>query len=325
MNPLLVVGHGTTSDAGVAQFAELVERVRASAPVDVEGGFLELAPPPIQDAVVRLGGHGTIDVVPLVLVAAGHSKGDIPAALRREEGRHPGLSFRYARPLGAHPALLDVAAQRLAAIVPPAEWADTAVVLVGRGATDPDANAEVAKTARLLQEGRGIGTVETSFISLAQPSVPAGLERAARLGYRRIVVLPWFLFDGVLPDRISTQARQWGDEHRAVDVRVADVLGPTEALAGVVLERWRELDGGDIRMNCDTCVYRVALPGFEKKVGQPQTPHDHPDDPAHSHGHGDHGHGHPYEHPNPGGGQRDPEGAAVPGGSAVASSALGNA
>ena len=292
---LLVIGHGTKDAAGVAQFGELVQRVADTVPyADVEGGFLELAPPPIQDATARLvaAGHTSIDVVPLVLVAAGHSKGDIPAALRREELRHPGLSFRYGRPLGPHPALLAEAEARLLAVVPREDWSETAVVLVGRGATDPDANAEIAKTARLLQEGRGIGTVETSFISLAQPSVPQGLDRARRLGYQRIVVLPWFLFAGVLPDRITTQAQEWAAQHPEVDVRLADLLGPSDALAGIVLERWSEIDGGDLRMNCDTCAYRVALPGFEAKLGAPQTPHDHPDDPADPHHHHHHHHEH---------------------------------
>ena len=285
---LLVVGHGTKSAAGCAQFGELVDLVQLRAPwADVAGGFLELAPPPIQDAVRRLveAGHRSIDVVPLVLVAAGHSKGDIPAALEREKLRHPGLSFRYGRPLGPHPDLLALAERRLEALVPRALWGDTAVVLVGRGATDPDANAEVAKTARLLQEGRGIGTVETAFVSLAEPSVPAGLDRALRLGYRRVVVLPWFLFAGVLPDRIVAQSAAWAAEHPGVEVLSGDLLGPGEELAGVVLERWAEIGGGDLRMNCDTCAYRVALPGFEAKVGAPQTPHDHPDDPAHPHHH----------------------------------------
>ena len=70
---LLIVGHGTKSEAGCAQFAELVERAQLRAAyADVAGGFLELAPPPIQDSVNRLveAGHRTIDVVPLVLVAS---------------------------------------------------------------------------------------------------------------------------------------------------------------------------------------------------------------------------------------------------------------
>ncbi len=291
MSALLVVGHGTTSGAGVQQFAALVDRVRGEHPGhEVEGGFLELAPPPIQDAVAKLvaSGHRSIDVVPLVLVAAGHSKGDIPAALAREQGRHPGLSFRYGRPLGPHPLLLADLADRLETAAPREKWPQTAVVLVGRGATDPDANAEVAKTARLLLEGRGIGTVETAFVSLAQPSVPAGLDRAARLGYERVVVLPYFLFAGVLPDRIVRQAQEWAAQHPAVEVQTAGLLGPSARLAELVGERWAEIDGAPIRMNCDTCAYRSALPGFEDKVGAAQTPHDHPNDPAQPHGHPHH-------------------------------------
>jgi sirohydrochlorin cobaltochelatase len=292
MKPLLVVGHGTTDAEGVAEFLQLVAAVRDRAEVDVEGGFLELASPPIQDAVNALvaKGHTAVDVVPLVLVAAGHSKGDIPAALERERLRHPGLSFRYARPLGPHPLLLADLTDRLAAVADPATWPDTAVVLVGRGATDPDANSEVAKVARLLLEGRGIGTVETSFVSLAAPGVPAGLDRAERLGFKRIVVLPYFLFAGVLPDRIVAQARAWAAEHPDHEVLTGGLIGPSPRLADLVLERAGELSAGDIRMNCDTCAYRVLLPGFEAKVGLPQTPHDHPDDPTHSHDHGHHHH-----------------------------------
>ena len=289
---LLIVGHGTTAEDGVEEFGALVERVRASTEATVEGGFLELASPPIQDAVTRLveAGHTSVDVVTLVLVAAGHSKGDIPAALERERLRHPGLTFRYGRPLGPHPLLLADLTDRLSAVVQAKAWPDTAVVLVGRGATDPDANGEVAKVARLLLEGRGLGTVETSFVSLAEPGVPAALDRAERLGFKRIVVLPYFLFAGVLPDRIATQTREWAAWHPDHEVLTAGLIGPSPRLVELVLDRWQELGMQDIRMNCDTCAYRVLMPGFEGKLGLVQTPHDHPDDPTHEHGHGHHHH-----------------------------------
>jgi sirohydrochlorin cobaltochelatase len=152
------------------------------------------------------------------------------------------------------------------------------VVLVGRGSTDPDANAEIAKVARLLWEGRGYGGVEFSFISLAEPSVPAALHRAVLLGARRIVVAPYFLFPGVLPDRVVSQSREFAAGRPGVEVAVAGLIGACGELTGLVLERYDEALGGDIRMNCDTCAYRVALPGFADKVGRPQTPHYHPDD-----------------------------------------------
>lgn len=280
---LLLVGHGTRSPAGVAQFGDLLRRVAELLPDrPVAGGFIELAPPPLTEAAATLAavGCGEIDVVPLVLVAAGHAKGDIPAALARERLRQPGLRFHYGRPLGPHAELLAALERRLDEVLRPSERAETTVLLVGRGATDPDANAEVAKVSRLLQEGRGLAGVETAFISLADPGVPAGLERCRRLGAGRVVVLPYFLFDGVLPDRVRAQADAWADERPEVQVRTAAVLGASDGLADLVVVRAAEAAAGRVTMSCDTCMYRTPLPGFAHRVGAPQTPHDHPTDPA---------------------------------------------
>jgi sirohydrochlorin cobaltochelatase len=289
--PLLIVGHGTVDAAGVEEFNAFIERMRAKlAPerIDVAGGFIELSAPAVTEAWQRLVdlGHRRIAAVPLVLVAAGHAKGDIPAALQREVYRHPGSAYRFGRPLGPHPILLGLLAERIGAVVPVAEFADTAVVLVGRGSTDPDANAEICKVARLLQETRGFAFVETAFVSLAVPNVADGLHRAKLLGARRVVVAPYFLFDGVLPQRVVAQSVVFGQSNPDLEVRVAGHLGDCAGLADLVVERYHETLHGEIRMNCDTCAYRVLLPGFEDKLGAPQIPHHHPDDPAHGHGHG---------------------------------------
>jgi sirohydrochlorin cobaltochelatase len=299
---LLLVGHGTRDEAGAAAFRDFVAELSGHLPAGtpVGGGFIELSPPPLADAVAGLVEQGArrFAAVPLVLVSAGHAKGDIPAALAREELRHPGTKYTYGRPLGPHPKLLTVLERRLDEVLDPADRADTTVLLVGRGSTDPDANAEVVKVARLLWEGRGLAGVETAFISLAAPDVPAGLDRCARLGAKRIVVLPYFLFTGVLPDRVVEQSRAWAAGHPELDVRDAGVLGATPELAELVMERYRETIAGDLRMNCDTCVYRIAMPGFEDRVGLPQQPHHHPDDPSHQHGdhHGNGDHGHDAHH-----------------------------
>lgn len=282
--PLLIVGHGTRSAEGVAAFCQFVGRVRALAgerlPA-VDGGFIELSKPSVTEAVGRMPtvAHPEMAAVPLVLTAAGHGKGDIPAALARARQRHPGLRWRYGRPLGPHPVLLDLLATRIDSALTGASREGTHVVLVGRGSTDPDANAEVAKVTRLLWEGRGYASAEFCFVSLAEPSVPAALDRTRRLGADRVVVAPYFLFPGVLPDRVAAQSYEFAALH-GLDVRVAGLIGDCPELAGLVLERYEEAVRGDIRMNCDTCAYRIALPGFGDKVGRPQAPHHHPDDPA---------------------------------------------
>jgi sirohydrochlorin cobaltochelatase len=288
LNPaLLIAGHGTRDAAGVAAFAALTERVARlnAGRMPVAGGFIELSEPPLKDAVTDLAarGHRDLVAVPLMLSAAGHSKGDVPAALARETARHPGLSVRYGRPLGPHPVLLDLMAARIDAVTAGLP-SGPAVLLAGRGTSDPDGNADVVKVARLLWEGRGYEFAETAFISLARPSVPEGLERCRLLGARSIVVARYFLFPGVLPDRVTEQAAEFAAAHPGLDVRVTDVLGDCDEIAGLVAERYREALEGDIRMNCDLCVYRTALPGFAHRVGLPQQPHDHPHDHVHLHG-----------------------------------------
>ncbi len=287
--PLLLAAHGTTDQAGVDAFAALGERVGQLAAADgtrVAGGFIELSAPALREAVTGLAAAspGPIVAVPLMLSAAGHAKGDIPAALARERTRHPGASFTYARPLGPHPALIDLLAARIAA----AGTDQPAVLLVGRGSTDPDANADVVKTARLLWEGRDYPLAETAFVSLARPDVAEGLERCRLLGARRIVVARYFLFPGVLPDRVAEQAAAYAAAHPELDIACTDVLGDCDEIAALVWERYHEALAGDIRMNCDVCVYRIAMPGFEHRVGEPQHPHDHP-----------HDHVHDFPHPHP--------------------------
>ena len=302
MTALLIVGHGTRDETGAEEFRRFVKRVGARGAAEVSGldavagGFIELSAPPLKDSVADLvaAGHQDVAAVPLILLAAGHAKGDIPAALARERERHPGLRTRYGRPLGVHPVLLDLLRERLAASAQPNP---DAILLVGRGTTDPDANADLYRAARLLWEtsvGLGVEQVEPAFVSLAHPSVPEGLDRLRTLGARRITVLPYFLFPGILPTRIAEQVDRYAAEQPGLELAVAGVIGDCDALADLVLERYAEAAAGKATANCDSCVYRIALPGFEHRVGEPQHPHDHPDDPT-GNGHGD-GHGHGHDH-----------------------------
>ena len=282
--PLLLAAHGTRDQAGVDAFTALAGRVGklAADGTRVAGGFIELSAPALRDAVSSLvNGHpSAVVAVPLMLSAAGHAKGDIPAALARERTRHQGLTWTYARTLGPHPALLELLAARITAV---SDGSPPAVLLAGRGSTDPDANADVVKTARLLWEGRGYPLAETAFVSLARPDVAEGLERCRLLGARRIVVARYFLFPGVLPDRVAEQAAAYAAVHPELEIACTDVLGDCDEIAALVWERYREALAGDIRMNCDVCVYRIAMPGFEHRVGEPQHPHDHPHDHVHAH------------------------------------------
>jgi sirohydrochlorin cobaltochelatase len=285
---LLVVGHGSRDPRGAREFHELLAMIRGQNPrLSIEGGFIELSRPPISECVDRLaeGGARSVAAVPLMLLAAGHVKDDIPATLVREKMSHPGINFNYGRALGIRPELLELMEDKVSAVVPENEKEETAVLVVGRGSSDPDANSDLSKIARLFYEGRRYPVVEGAYVSMTPPDVAAGLERCRRLGAKRVAVFSYFLFTGVLEERIREQSEVFAAENPDVEVRYAGYFGPSERVAELLMERYAEAVGGDIRMNCDVCVHRVALPGFEEKVGAPATPHYHPDEHDHPHGH----------------------------------------
>ena len=286
---LLIVGHGSRDPRGVREFHELVALVKErNLALPVEGGFIELSRPPISECVSRLVENGSrrVAAVPLMLLAAGHAKDDIPATLVREKMSHPEVGFRYGRALGIRPELLELMDDRVSAVVSKAEKEETAVLVVGRGSSDPDANSDLFKVSRLFYEGRPYPMVETAYVSMTPPNVSEGLERLKRLGAKRIAVFSYFLFTGVLEERIRRQSEEFADRNIGISVSYAGYCGPDGRIADLVMQRYQEAIEGDIRMNCDVCVHRVALPGFEEKVGAPATPHYHPAEPGHDHRHG---------------------------------------
>ncbi len=280
---MLVVGHGSRDADGVDEFWVLASTIRAAASDLLTGfGFIELASPNVDEAIDDLVAAGATEIVsvPLVLLAAGHLKNDGPAALARARARHPEVHFSLARDLGIEPGVLEIAADRIRDAAGDADPEKLGVALIGRGCSDPDACADLWKVSRLLADGRGLGTVEPGFVSIATPSVPETLERLRLLGTGTAVVAPFFLFSGVLRNRIYNEAAAWAQEHPEVEVRCASHLGPDPRLVQLVLERYREARAGDVRMNCDLCAYRVQLPGYESKVGTPISLSPHGDGPA---------------------------------------------
>jgi sirohydrochlorin cobaltochelatase len=273
---LLAVAHGSKdpdSQAGVEALLSLACERRPG--LRAAAAYVDNASPSIRSALAQLVADGVRDVavLPLLLTAASHSKTDVAASVQAGRARPPRVRLRYGRPLGPHPVLVDVLARRLAEA---GARDEDPVVLVAGGALDPDANAQVAATARLLYEGRSWPSVDLAFASTARPTVLEALERLRAGGVRRASVARYFLGPGYLPRLVERQARSV----EGLEVVVSAPLGPTEGLASLLLDRYDEVLGGDIRMNCDTCLYRVPMRGREGAVGAPQEPHTHPDDPA---------------------------------------------
>ncbi|MHB8296213.1 MAG: sirohydrochlorin chelatase [Acidimicrobiales bacterium] len=263
---LFLIGHGSESPAGREQYFQLLSLIAARlGSARVGGGFLELAGPPVIEALdellsARPGPPARLVAVPLVLLGASHLKVDGPEMVARARAMAPGTDFSYARAIGVHGALAELAAGRASSALEAlsdagAQPEQAAVLLVGRGSRDTDANSDLYKMARLVQDRLGT-QVEAAFVSLASPGVKEALERCERLGTRSVAVVPYFLFDGVLVERAMAQAADWSRARQGRQMAGGRVLGPDAKIADVVVERYFEaIDGGAV-MNCDCCRYR---------------------------------------------------------------------
>uniref|UniRef100_A0A7C1JFK4 Sirohydrochlorin chelatase n=1 Tax=Caldilinea aerophila TaxID=133453 RepID=A0A7C1JFK4_9CHLR len=284
---LILIGHGSRDPEGVREFLQLARTLQTRIAAQLYSCFLEFCDPPVAEAVRQCvdEGHRQIVALPLFLGPANHQKNDIPALLNWAKSQWPAVEFRYAAPLGTQYALLRalddrcrsalrekaLSAQREPGSMLPKRQPRTAIVLIGRGTSDPDSNSDVAKVARLLAEGWGYGWVEYGFYSIARPGVAETLERCIRLGAERIVVTPFLLFTGRIHQGILRQAEAVAAAHPDVEVRFADLLRGHPDVVEAILQRYTEAVAGSVTMNCDLCKYRNRMLAYAEDYGTPQS------------------------------------------------------
>jgi len=306
---VMVCGHGSRDAGAVSEFDSVARGIRERLPhYQVESGFLEFATPIIRDGLdcLRDSGHDRVLAVPGMLFAAGHAKNDIPSVLNTYQAQNPEMEILYGRELAIDAKLLGAAGGRIQEALDAAEGDvplhETLLMVVGRGASDPDANSNVAKVMRMLWEGFGFGWGETCYSGVTFPLVEPGLEHAAKLGYRRIVVFPYFLFTGILVKRIYDATDTVAARHPGIQFLKASYLSDHPLVLDSFAERVEEITAGENNMNCKLCKYRERILGFEAEVGLPQESHHHhvegigtDQDKTKDHHH-DHSHGHDHHH-----------------------------
>lgn len=232
---LLVTAHGSRDPRHAATVRALTRRVRAQRPgLRVETAFLEFDAPSVPQVLSRLHRSGVREVValPLLLTRAFHAKTDIPAVVAEAVAGLPGLTVRVADVLGPSPLLTAALERRLReAGLTPADRAGTGVVLAAAGSSDPEAIAVIAEIAR---EWRHTGwcAVRPAFASASLPRTEDAIRALRAEGVRRVVVAPYVIAPGRLPDRIAAGAKASGAD------LVAPVLGAAPELARLLLNRY---------------------------------------------------------------------------------------
>ncbi len=313
---VMICGHGSRDLDAVREFDAMVAALRTRLPGrEVGSGFLEFARPMIREGLDALKAKGATRILalPAMLFAAGHVKNDLPWELNTWAAENPGIKVEFGRDLAVDLKLIEAAKQRIETAERRAKRTatreDTLLVVVGRGTNDPDANSNVAKVARMLWEGMGFGWATVAYSGVAHPRTNDCLARAVRMGFRRVIVFPYFLFNGILVKRIYDHTDEIAALNPDVEFLKAAYLNAHGNVVEAFLDRLAEIDTGQTAMNCMVCKYRTQIVGYEAEVGAVQAGHhlhvrgigtDGEHGHSHDHGNGhDHGHHHGHDHAHP--------------------------
>ena len=306
---IMICGHGSRSKSAEKEFSLLADGLKRHFPDNpVEYGFLEYSSPNIHMGLnaLRDADVDPIIAVPGMLFAATHAKNDIPSVLMTYEKKHPNIKISYGRELGLHPQMIAAFEARILQSlgldhVHDGDLYDTMLVVVGRGTSDTYANAEVSKLTRIVAENLGFAWSETVYSGVTFPSVGQGLEMGLKLGYKKIVVAPYFLFSGKLIDRINGYIDRVAKNNPDIEFFKAHYLSDQEYVINTFALRINEIRLEQISDNSDLMAsFKARL-----ELGEVTVHHHHaeyqpildPDDDemltGHSH---DHGHGHTHDH-----------------------------
>lgn len=309
---IIICGHGSRAKIAEEEFSLLAKGLRARFPgLHIEYGFLEYSSPNIHMALDRLRDSGVkhIYAVPGMLFSATHAKNDIPSVLTTYMQKNEGLTIKYGKELGLHDEMIQAFQHRimeaagLSEMPEPGDLYDTMLVVVGRGTSVATANAEASKLTRIVAENMGFGWCETVYSGVTFPAVGRGLEMAVKLGFKKIIVAPYFLFSGRLIGRINAYIDKVAESNSDITFMTAGYLRDRSHVINTFIARIEEIVG-------DAPIEGGLMEDFQARLAagevdvhhhraefQPETGHHHGHDHSHEHGHShDHSHGDNHSH-----------------------------
>jgi len=224
---LVLTAHGSADPRSAVNAQAVAGRLARMRPgLDVRLAFLEHSSPSLVEVLTEVDGPAV--VTPLLLASAYHARVDIP---RQIAGCRSRLDVRQAEALGEDDRLISVLRQRVAQLGVSRLDEELGVLLVAIGTSDPAVNARTARVAPKLLAGTGWAGVTTAFATRPERPLAEALGRLRRQGARRVVIAPWFLAAGRVPDRVQHFADHAG-------IAMAAPLGAHRLVAQTVLDRF---------------------------------------------------------------------------------------
>lgn len=225
MTTLVLTAHGSKDPRSAANARAVADELARLRPgLDVRLAFCELNTPSLAEVLGDLPGEAVVS--PLLLANAYHASIDIPAQIVQS-----GVDVAQAHVLGEDPRLISLLRQRVTDLSVSRHDDRVGVLVAAIGSSDPRANARTRQVAPRLLVGTSWAGATTAFVTRPEPSLAEAAGRLRRQGARRVVIAPWFLAPGLLPDRV----RDFAD---GAGIQLAEPLGAHRLVAETVLDRF---------------------------------------------------------------------------------------
>ena len=244
---ICLIGHGSRDPKGVEEFLTLAQKLHKRKFCQiVESGFLEFAKPNITEALsaCRLNDVKNIIILPGILFSGKHTQRDVPNTVDEVFRNHPEINLIFAEPLATQPKVIEACQKRIEEeeknSPKPISRSETLLVTIGHGSRDTDFNSEVVKTLSHLGEKMGFGKTLPCFAGTSQHYMEDMQEKFSPQGFRRVILLPFFLFDGIWVKRVHTLADTFQSKYPDTEFLKASCLSHHDLIIDALIQRVRE-------------------------------------------------------------------------------------
>lgn len=233
----LLVSHGSRDPRPQLALEKLAQRLRdqmainllPSSPTPVVGtATLECAAIPLSQQIQHFSeythslGLNQLEILPLFLLAGVHVKEDIPKQVAiAQKSLGAKITLKIKPYLGSQVSQIAMKLASQMTAVPVEAW-----VLIAHGSRRVDGNEPVEKLAEKLRAPAAYWSVE--------PSLETQVKRLVEAGYKKIGILPYFIFSGGITEAIAQSVEQFYHDYSSVEFFLTKPLEAHQILVDLI-------------------------------------------------------------------------------------------
>lgn len=252
-NAIVLLGHGSPDREGMMEFQDFAKafqprgisllmdtgRMDNTMLLSVELSGLPLLLEHLAGMSVK-----RVVIVPCFLFFGHHLKHEIPQILNRFRTNFPRLHIACSHSLWPHDYLIRAAKDRIIQTLcsfPKELREDVDVLVVGRGSSHADARLQFTQSIRHLEKEIFCRRFAHCFLALTEPEYASVLPEMIKNGSRRLVVFPFYMFKGILVNKIHNFAREVQSCFDGVTIKCALHLGAHPLMFELICSRILEI------------------------------------------------------------------------------------